>query len=171
MGEDPEPWQDQLESRGILYISVAIPIGSTHPESYHTTIHAPWYVFEHWSRFFEIVAYIPDGSLSQDLVVLRRHEDDAPAPSVTHHRAQKHAAGATPPTPAPRPRDWLRHLLASRARDPHSPDLRAELESLHRELKMVRQGLYEQGRRISVLAVQLREEIEAARQPGNRNAD
>jgi hypothetical protein len=41
------------------------------PDLYHKTIHAPWYVFEHWKRFFEIRSYLVRGALEfQDLVVL-----------------------------------------------------------------------------------------------------
>jgi hypothetical protein len=41
--------------------------------------------------------------------------------------------------------------------DPNKPDL----QDLAREIGMLRLGLYEQGRRISVLAEQLRDEIRA----------
>lgn len=47
------------------------------PSFYQNTFHAPWYVFEHWSRFLEIASYIPRGSLSlQDMVVLRHKRTD-----------------------------------------------------------------------------------------------
>jgi hypothetical protein len=47
------------------------------PSFYQNTLHAPWYVFEHWSRFLEIASYIPRGSLSlQDMVVLRHKRAD-----------------------------------------------------------------------------------------------
>jgi SAM-dependent methyltransferase len=32
------------------------------PSFYQNTFHAPWYVFEHWSRYLEIASYIPRGS-------------------------------------------------------------------------------------------------------------
>ena len=49
------------------------------PAYYQNTFHSPWYVFEHWSRFMEIAAYIPRGSLSlQDLVVLRHKRAEVP---------------------------------------------------------------------------------------------
>jgi hypothetical protein len=65
-GEDPERWRTELESRGILFISDDLFVGSSHPGFYHSAIHAPWYVFEHWTQFFDVAAFIPDGSLSQD---------------------------------------------------------------------------------------------------------
>lgn len=49
------------------------------PDFYQNTLHAPWYIFEHWTRFFEIAAYIPRGSLSlQDMIVLRHKRNDIP---------------------------------------------------------------------------------------------
>jgi len=67
------PWRDTLVRDGILFVSQDGYIGSSFPEFYHTTFHAPWYVFEHWSRWFEIAAYVPRGDLDhQDLILLRR---------------------------------------------------------------------------------------------------
>ena len=87
-------WRAELESRGIVHIAQDILIGSTHPDFYHSTFHAPWYVMEHWTRWFDLVAYVPDGSISQDLIVLRRRADGAPAPRTIGHR------GAAAPSPA-----------------------------------------------------------------------
>lgn len=54
------------------------------PDYYQNTFHSPWYVFEHWSRFMEIAAYIPRGSLSlQDMVVLRHKRREVPERTVT----------------------------------------------------------------------------------------
>jgi SAM-dependent methyltransferase len=77
-GGDLSRWRRELESRGILFIRDDVFIGSTHPDFYHSTFHAPWYVFEHWARFFDVVLYLPDGSISQDLIVLRRRHESAP---------------------------------------------------------------------------------------------
>jgi SAM-dependent methyltransferase len=162
VGEDTGAWRAELESRGILFISDDSFVGSTHPDFYHSTIHAPWYVFEHWTRFFDIAAYIPDGSDGQDLVVLRRRPDGAQAPLAIGHRAAPQVLAA-----APRPSSRIRDRLLQRASralrtriDPESPD-----EATKRELNMLRAGLYEQGKRISVLTAEMRKEIEALRAP------
>jgi 2-polyprenyl-3-methyl-5-hydroxy-6-metoxy-1,4-benzoquinol methylase len=66
-------WRARLERAGMLYISDDTYVGSAFPDFYHTAFHAPWYVFEHWSRWFEVLAYLPRSSLDfQDQVVLRR---------------------------------------------------------------------------------------------------
>ena len=47
------------------------------PKYYQSTFHAPWYVFEHWSGWFDIASYIPRGSLThQDMVVLRHRRPE-----------------------------------------------------------------------------------------------
>jgi SAM-dependent methyltransferase len=173
-GEDVGRWQAELATRGILFIENDGWVGSTHPGFYHSTIHAPWYVFEHWSEFFDVEAYLPDGSWSQDLVVLRRRADGAPRSRPIIERRLAGALGGDGVAPEPvRPAPWLGPLIrvllrrltrigTQRARqelesDPNKPDL----QDLAREIGMLRLGLYEQGRRISVLAEQLRDEISA----------
>jgi SAM-dependent methyltransferase len=167
VGESTEAWRAELESRGIVFIADDSFVGSTHPDFYHSTIHAPWYIFEHWSRFFEIAAYIPDGSVTQDLIVLKRRPDDAPAPPVIGRRAS--ATGAARIAPARdrsgRILDRLAERIAVALRqriDAAGPD-----EATRRELSMLRAGLYEQGNRISVIAAELRKELEALRSPGD----
>jgi SAM-dependent methyltransferase len=198
VGGDVEPWEAELETRGILFIKTDAWIGSTHPDFYHSTVHAPWYVFEHWSRFFDVYAYLPDGSWAQDLVVLRRRADGAPpaAPPIPRRLAPAPAAPHPVPEPPARPEpqppaargpfDLLaamrrrgRPALASVGRrgrgadpsaqapqpsepEPSEPDPRESASAeLAREVAMIRVGLYEQGRRISVLTESLREEIRA----------
>jgi hypothetical protein len=66
-------WRTKLEQNGILFISEDSFVGGAFPDFYHSTFHAPWYVFEHWGRWFEVLAYLPRNSLDfQDHVVLRR---------------------------------------------------------------------------------------------------
>ena len=65
-------WRNQLERDGILYIADDGYVGSAFPDFYHTAFHAPWYVLEHWSRGFVVLAYLPKSSLGfQDQIVLR----------------------------------------------------------------------------------------------------
>ena len=50
------------------------------PDFYHSTFHAPWYIFEHWSRWFTVAAFLPRRSMDyQDFVLLHRPEGDGPA--------------------------------------------------------------------------------------------
>ena len=86
VGEDPESWRAELETRGMVFISDDHFVGSTHPDFYHSAVHAPWYVFEHWTTFFDLAGYLPDGSISQDLLIMRRREDGAPQPRPIGHR-------------------------------------------------------------------------------------
>jgi SAM-dependent methyltransferase len=165
-GEDYGPWQAELESKGILFIRDDMYVGSTHPDFYHSTVHAPWYVFEHWSDFFDIAAYLPDGSISQDLVVLRRTEDDAPkrrrigrslAPSAP---AAPSAAGSRGPTSRSGVAQAIQRVVAAaRSRGVETHASTFDAERLTREVNMLRVGLYEQGERISVIAAQLRAEL------------
>ena len=66
-------WREVLERDGHLYIAEDSFVGSSFPDFYHTTFHAPWYVLEHWAGWFDVLAYLPRSSLGfQDQVVLRR---------------------------------------------------------------------------------------------------
>jgi SAM-dependent methyltransferase len=72
-----------LESTGI-YFFVDDAWAHNFPEYYQSTFHAPWYVFDHWKSHFDIVSYIPRGSLKhQDMIVLRHLQPDPqPQPKV-----------------------------------------------------------------------------------------
>jgi SAM-dependent methyltransferase len=70
-------WRAQLERDGMLFVAEDTYVGSAFPDFYHTAFHAPWYVFEHWSRWFDVLAFLPRSSLDfQDQVVLRRRQDN-----------------------------------------------------------------------------------------------
>jgi hypothetical protein len=138
-------------------------------------------VFEHWTRWFDIAAYVPLGSDSQDLVVLRRRTDDEPyQPPIGHGRG----AEAAPPTavsgngqlpPAPPPRSILgriRRKLLSRylgRQERINQQLADALNERDRELRMLRTGLYELGHRVSVVTEELRAELDDARRDGSRS--
>lgn len=101
--DDPhrQQWREILERDGIFFTAEDAYVGSAFPDFYHTTFHAPWYVFEHWSKWFEVLAYLPRSSLDyQDQVVLRRPQEGY---SPTPIRALRNAAGAAPEPPAPEP--------------------------------------------------------------------
>lgn len=76
VGADPAHLIEQFRTRGILFIENDGWVGGPFPDFYHSTFHAPWYVFEHWGRFFDVKAYVPRGSLNfQDYVLLRRRDE------------------------------------------------------------------------------------------------
>ena len=92
-GESSYGWREQLESRGIVFIADDAYVGSWFPDFYHTTLHAPWYVFEHWGRSgFSVRGYLTRRALDfQDYVILERPLDGSePIP----HNPIKPTAGA-----------------------------------------------------------------------------
>lgn len=67
---------DALETKGIWFLADGAWQG-TFPDYYQSTFHAPWYVFDHWTRFFDILSYVPRGSLAhQDMILLRHKRED-----------------------------------------------------------------------------------------------
>ena len=82
-GDDPSEWRNILERKGILFVADDGYVGGDFPDFYHTTFHAPWYVFSHWSKWFDVMSYLPRADLGhQDVVVLQRRPDDQPVPSA-----------------------------------------------------------------------------------------
>jgi len=76
---DPSLIRRELSTKGISFIHDDAFTGGPFPDFYHSTFHAPWYVFQHWARYFTIAAYVPRGSMGfQDFVLLQRPADDAP---------------------------------------------------------------------------------------------
>ena len=174
-GEPVDHLRATLEQDGILFISDDHFIGSTHPDFYHTTFHAPWYIFEHWTRWFDVAAYVPLGSDSQDLVVLRRRADDKPHQPPIGHGSRAESASATaasgngqlPPQAAPQSTlGKLRRRVLSRylgRQERINQELADALKERDRELRMLRTGLYELGHRVSVVTEELRAELDEAR--------
>ena len=79
LGEDGWGIRDRLERDGIVFIDSVFPPDFALPSWYQNTYHAPWYVFEHWARWFEIRGYVPGGALGvQDHILLERRPDGAP---------------------------------------------------------------------------------------------
>ena len=119
-------WRAKLERDGILYIAEDTYVGSAFPDFYHTTFHAPWYVFEHWSRWFDVLAYLPRSSLEfQDQLCFAaatirgtapRSERDRP---MERTRRMGHLRSPPPPT-------WV-----GRWRCPPMPAVLARLACLH----------------------------------------
>jgi SAM-dependent methyltransferase len=74
--------RNTLEREGIAFLDHTVPRTYSLPDWYQTTFHAPWYVFEHWGRWFQVRAYVPGGSLRyQDHVLLQRRAVDQAARS------------------------------------------------------------------------------------------
>jgi SAM-dependent methyltransferase len=72
-GSDPKPLRASRDDAGMLYIADDQWTGGPFPDFYHTTFHTAPYIFAHWSRYFRIRAYVPQGALSfQDCVLLER---------------------------------------------------------------------------------------------------
>lgn len=95
-GGDSRALRGQLARDGIAFIREDPWAGSPFPDFYHTTFHAPWYVFDHWSRYFTIRAFLPRGSLGhQDLVVLERPADDVALPEPIRPATGAATGGAT----------------------------------------------------------------------------
>ncbi|MGH2690408.1 MAG: methyltransferase domain-containing protein [Actinomycetota bacterium] len=70
---DPAPMRNILSSKGICYIADDCFVGSSHPDFYHSTYHAPWYVFSHWAKWLTVKAYLPRRALGfQDGIVFER---------------------------------------------------------------------------------------------------
>jgi hypothetical protein len=69
---------ERLQNEGIVFIDNVFGPEYPLPDWYQRTFHAPWYVFEHWVRWFEIRAYLPRGALGvQDQILLERRAGDA----------------------------------------------------------------------------------------------
>lgn len=68
----------RMRRNGIVFRSQDVWSGGPFPDFYHTTYHAVGYVFERWTRRFDIRAYLPRGALGfQDVVVLQRPLSEA----------------------------------------------------------------------------------------------
>ena len=95
-------WRGVLERDGILFVSDDSYVGSAFPDFYHTAFHAPWYVFEHWGRWFDVLAYLPRSSLDfQDQVVLCRRNDLDDQGAAIRARPAGGEPASVAPFPAP----------------------------------------------------------------------
>ncbi len=78
--DDRPDFRAALERDGIVFLDGTASPTLGLPDWYQTTLHAPWYIYEHWGRWFEVRAHVPAGSLgTQDHVLLERRPDDNPA--------------------------------------------------------------------------------------------
>ncbi len=78
--DDAWEMRDELHQNGIVFLDRSVAKDFPLPDWYQNTWHAPWYVFEHWGRWFEIRAYVPGAALDfQDHVLLERGTEEGPA--------------------------------------------------------------------------------------------
>jgi SAM-dependent methyltransferase len=121
--------RDQVEREGIAFVDRSMARDFPLPDWYQNTYHAPWYVFEHWARWFEIRAYIPRASLGlQDHVLLERRSASPRLPPLSA-RPQF----AAPGVPASRVVDTLGSTRAYQAAAAGSSGARS-IRQLAREL-------------------------------------
>ena len=100
-GGDPGYLRRQRDDEGIAFVARDAFTGGPHAGGYHSSFHAPWYVFEHWSRFFEVRGYLPARSLGyQDVVLLERRAGDTAVPRPAAVARPRRAPAAEPAGPA-----------------------------------------------------------------------
>ena len=96
-----------LAERGFLFMPDEGWQAQGFPEWYGGTYHQTAYIFRHWTRWFRIRAYLPQGALGfQDMVVLERAGDGG------HHGAYLRR----PPQPAHAPQPASAEAHRERAR-------------------------------------------------------
>ena len=69
-------WLEELrritQPNGTVVLTIQGPKDVPFPDFYHTTFHDPGYVFDHWARYLSLRAYISQGSLDdQEMIVFR----------------------------------------------------------------------------------------------------
>jgi SAM-dependent methyltransferase len=119
-GSELHDIRGELGERGICFLDQDCFVGGPFPDFYHSTFHAPWYVFEHWGRYFSVRAYVSRGHFDyQDYVLLERPPDDQPLNPIAVKRGVQSPPPATEAAPVPKPPgtllghstdDWRRYL-------------------------------------------------------------
>lgn len=90
LGADPWGIRTRLETEGIVFLDSVHPEDFPLPDWYQVTYHAPWYVFEHWGKWFKIRALAPGAALGvQDHVLLELPEDESALPVPLSARPQQ----------------------------------------------------------------------------------
>ena len=82
-GGDSSWLREELRRAGIAFVRQDSYVGGPFPDFYHSTFHAPWYVFDHWGESLWVKAYLAGASLGfQDIVVMENRQADARAAPV-----------------------------------------------------------------------------------------
>jgi SAM-dependent methyltransferase len=90
-GGDGESLRNDLRRSGIAFVRQDSNVGGPFPDFYHSTFHAPWYIFDRWGAQLRIKAYLPGASLTlQDVVIMENPAETLPP-----------AAGGSPPATVP----------------------------------------------------------------------
>lgn len=93
----------ELARHGICFIKDDSWVGGPFPDFYHSTFHAPWYIFEHWGGVFDVRAIVTRGSLDfQDFVLLERPPDGTSRRPISVAEVRAASSGdLRPPLSAP----------------------------------------------------------------------
>lgn len=101
-GGDSTWLRNEVRNNGIAFIRQDSWLGGPFPDFYHSTFHAPWYVFERWGANLRIKAYLASSSLGfQDHVLMERPLDDEPVRPVGGKSAPAVEQAQAPAAPAP----------------------------------------------------------------------
>jgi SAM-dependent methyltransferase len=123
--------RDRLERDGIVFMDHSFPADFPLPDWYQNTWHAPWYVFEHWGRWFDIRAFVPGAALRlQDHVLLERRANGAPVRRPLAARPWLPAEGS----PEIRVAQALAQARAARNHDANEPAVTHGLRTLAKRL-------------------------------------
>lgn len=110
-GGDSTWLREELRRSGIAFVRQDSYVGGPFPDFYHSTFHAPWYVFDRWGASLRVKAYLPGASLGfQDIVVLENPEADAPAPAAVGGAppaSVREAPAMAAPMPDPGDPPWI----------------------------------------------------------------
>lgn len=101
-GGDSTWLREELRRSGIAFVRQDSYVGGPFPDFYHSTFHAPWYVFDRWGAGLRIKAYLTGASLGfQDMVVMENPGPGAPGSALGG--APPATAGHAPALAAPVP--------------------------------------------------------------------
>ena len=84
---------ESFRSTGFVYVPSDGWDNGPFPDFYHSAFHAPWYIFRHWGRYFDIKAHVPGGSLGYLDYVLLIRRDGPPVPTPYFHWETAHVDG------------------------------------------------------------------------------
>jgi SAM-dependent methyltransferase len=132
-GGDISELRARFDQEGFVFVDKDNNVGGPFPDFYHSSFHASWYVFEHWSRLFTIKAYVPRGSLDfQDFILLERPAHDLAEPVGRPERrfreSQAARADVAPrgaPEPSAEPTGVSAAIARAAVRLAQAPDVRA----------------------------------------------
>ncbi|HET7719753.1 MAG TPA: class I SAM-dependent methyltransferase, partial [Acidimicrobiales bacterium] len=118
-GGDSTWLRNEVRNKGIAFIRQDSWLGGPFPDFYHSTFHAPWYLFERWGANLRIKAYLASSSLGfQDHVLMERPPADEPVRPVGGRPAP-----AVEQVPAPAPIDAPPAMVVAAALAQSVPDV------------------------------------------------